>query len=406
VQQTAGGQGRYTRGGIDGILESSMTSPGAPRSILFIIDELEVGGSQRQILVLARALLQAGHSVTVAYFRANSAAFRPTLEAAGVATELVAKRAGVDPLFLYRLGRFLAADPHRLVLTFGYTASLWARLAGWPAGASRSISCIRNLTYLPEVPDAALPAVKGLERVLARQSRWIVANSRVTVESLVARGIVARQKALVIPNAVEETAIVPRERARARLRDVVGGRAGPAGPEGPEGPIIGTLARLVDVKDLPTLLRAARLVVDAVPNARFVIGGEGPRRAALEALRSELKLGAHVYLPGTLEGHDVIAGLDAAVLTSTSEGMPNFVLESMAAGVPIVSTRAGAAPELLDDGALGRQAAAGDVRAIADRILDVLRAPEEARARAARATEKLRDMTPARIAQRYLELFS
>jgi glycosyltransferase involved in cell wall biosynthesis len=393
---------RYTRDGIDGILEPRMTSSGAPRSILFIIDELEVGGSQRQILVLARALLQAGHKVTVAYFRGESAAFRPTLEAAGVAVELVAKRAGVDPLFLYRLGRFLAADPHRLVLTFGYTASLWARLVGWPAGASRSISCIRNLTYLPDVPGAALPAVKGLERVLARQSRWIVANSRLTVDSLVARGIVARKKALVIPNAVEEAAIVPRERARARLREIVGGGAG---ADGPEHPIVGTLARLVDVKDLPTLLRAARIVIDAVPGARFVIGGEGPRRAALEALRSELHLGAHVHLPGTLEGHDVIAGLDAAVLTSTSEGMPNFVLESMAASVPVVSTRAGAAPELLDEGALGRLATAGDVRGIAEGILDVLRAPDEARARAARAAQKLRDMTPARIAQRYLDLF-
>jgi glycosyltransferase involved in cell wall biosynthesis len=402
--QTAAAEARYTRGGIDGILDPRMSSPGAPRSILFIIDELEVGGSQRQILVLARALLQAGHSVTVAYFRGDSAAFRPTLEAAGVATELVAKRAGVDPLFLYRLGRFLAADPRRLVLTFGYTASLWARLVAWPAGASRSVSCIRNLTYLPDVPDAALPAVKGLERVLARQSRWIVANSRVTVESLVARGIVPRQKTLVIPNAVEETTIVPREQARARLRDIVGGGASDS-PDHPDYPVVGTLARLVDVKDLPTLLRAARIVVDAVPGARFVIGGEGPRRAALEALRSELNLGAHVHLPGTLEGHDVIAGLDAAVLTSTSEGMPNFVLESMAAGVPVVSTRAGAAPELLDEGALGRLAAAGDVRAIAEGILDVLRAPGEARSRAARAVEKLRDMTPARIAQRYLELF-
>jgi glycosyltransferase involved in cell wall biosynthesis len=85
--------------------------------------------------------------------------------------------------------------------------------------------------------------------------------------------------------------------------------------------------------------------------------------------------------------------------------MPNFVLESMAASVPVVSTRAGAAPELLDEGALGRLATAGDVRGIAEGILDVLRAPDEARARAARAAQKLRDMTPARIAQRYLDLF-
>ena len=374
-----------------------MASSTAPRPILFVIDELEVGGSQRQILVLARAFRQAGHSVTVAYFRRASADLRPVLEAAGIATELVEKRSGVDPLFLYRLGRFLADDPRRLVLTFGYTASLWTRLAGWPAGASRSISCIRNLSYLPASTKALETVLKGVERVLAQRSRWIVANSQVTADSLVARGVVERGKILVIPNAVEQTPPTPRAEARAHLRRFVGG------PEA--GPIVGTLARLVDVKDLPTLMRAARLVVDVVGDVRFVIGGEGPQRAALEALRAELGLGVHLHLPGTLEGHEIVTGLDVAVLTSLSEGMPNFVLEAMAAGIPVVSTRAGAAPELLDGGALGRLAAVGDARAIADGILEVLRAPAAARATAARAVEKLPGLTPARISRRYLELF-
>jgi glycosyltransferase involved in cell wall biosynthesis len=367
------------------------------KSILFLIDELEVGGSQRQILVLARAFREAGHAVTVAYFRADNATMRPAFEAAGVSVELVAKGAGLDPGFLARLGRFLAGDPARLVLTFGYSASLWARFAGWPAGAPRSITCIRNLTYLPRSTGPIAAAMKGAERVLALRSRWVVANSRVTAESMIARGLVSKRQMLVIPNAVEQGTPAPREAARARLR------ASSGGPE--LGPIVGTLARLVAVKDLATLVRAARHVVDAVPEARFVLGGEGPERAALERLRAELRLDAHVHFPGTLDGRDVIKGFDAATLTSLSEGMPNFVVESMAAGVPVVSTRVGAAPDLLDDGALGHLAAIGDARAIADGVLAIVRAPAEAKARAERAAAKLADMTPARIAQRYLDLF-
>jgi glycosyltransferase involved in cell wall biosynthesis len=372
-------------------------STAAARQILFLIDELEVGGSQRQILVLARAFVEAGHAVTVAYFRADNATMRPDFEAAGVATALVAKRAGADAGFLARLARFLARDSRRHVLTFGYSASLWARLAGSAVLAPRSITCIRNLTYLPQGEGPIATVMKGVERALARRSRWVVANSQVTADAMVARGLVAKDKMLVIPNAVDAAAHVPREAARARLRGLAGG------PEA--GPIVGTLARLVEVKDLPTLVRAARLVVDAVPEARFVLGGEGPERTALEALRGSLGLAEHVALPGTLDGHDVITGLDVATLTSSSEGMPNFVVEAMAAGVPVVSTRAGAAPELLDEGALGHLADVGDARAIAHGILEALRRPDEARARAARAAAKLADMTPARIAARYLALF-
>jgi glycosyltransferase involved in cell wall biosynthesis len=371
------------------------------KPLLFIVDELEVGGSQRQILVLARAFREAGHPVTVAYFRADNATMRPAFEGVGVKTELVAKGAGLDAGFLVRLGSFLAGDRTRLVLTFGYSASLWTRLAGWAVGAPRSISCIRNLTYLPRSEGGVAAVMKGVERVLARRSRWIVANSQVTADSMIARGIVPRRQMLVIPNAVEQVEPASRDVARGRLRELAGGAA--SWPDHVF--IVGTLARLVAVKDLPTLVRAARLVVDAAPEARFVLGGEGPERAALERLRAELRLEAHVHFPGTLESPDVIAGLDVAVLTSLSEGMPNFVVEAMAAAVPVVSTRAGAAPELLDDGALGHLAAVGDAPAIADGILAVRRAPAEARTLATRAAAKLADMTPAKIARRYLDLF-
>jgi len=358
--------------------------------ILFLIDELEVGGSQRQILLLARALKRRGHAVTVAYFREAGAALRPELEAAGVEVQLVSKHPGLDPRFYLRLVRFLAAHRHAHLLTFGYTANLWSRLAG----GSSPISCIRNLTYLPR-PSSKLLA--RLERLLSRRSRWVVANSQVTADSVLARGCIPPAKLRVIPNAVESEAPAAREVARARLRAIAGG-AEPA-------PMVGTLARLVDPKDLPTLLRAAQQVVARRPEARFVIGGEGPLRAGLEALRAQLGLDAALLLPGTLAGRDVIAGLDVAVLSSKAEGMPNFVLEAMAAGVPVVSTRAGAAPELLEEGRLGRLVAIGDARALAEAILEALAQPAESQARAELAAAKARGLDADQIAERYLSLF-
>ncbi|HEY2748350.1 MAG TPA: glycosyltransferase [Polyangia bacterium] len=369
--------------------------------VLFLIDELEVGGSQRQILILARALVQAGHAVTVGYFRARGAEMIGDLEAAGATVRLVAKTRAIDPAFVMRLGRFLGEDRQRRVLSFGYTANLWSRIAGTLARAPKQVSCIRNFGYLPRSDGAIGPIMARLERLLARRSLRVVANSRATADALTAKGCIPRDKMLVIPNAVEPEPPAPRAEARARLRAIAGGGGNGAG----DWPIVGTLARLVEPKDLPTLLRAARHVVDRRGEVRFVIGGEGPLRPLLETLRRELGLDERVFFPGTLVGREVIAGLDVAVLSSSSEGMPNFVLEAMAAGVPIASTRAGAAPELLDEGALGKLAPIGDHAALGDAILAQLADPAGARVAAARAAQKARTLTAANIAAAYLALF-
>jgi glycosyltransferase involved in cell wall biosynthesis len=377
--------------------------------VLFLIDELEVGGSQRQILLLARALVRAGHAVTVGYFRAKGATLVGELEAAGVTVRLVAKERGVDPRFVVRLARFLGEHRASRVLSFGYTANLWSRVAGALARTPAPVSCIRNFGYLPRNEGAAAAVLGRVERQLARRSLRVVANSRATADSLVARGCIPRDKMLVIPNAVESEPPAPRESARARLLAIVaaGGRAADAAdaPDAPDAPIVGTLARLVEPKDLPTLLRAARHVADRRPDVRFVVGGEGPLRGALETLRRELRLDDRFFLPGTLAGRDIIAGLDVAVLSSSSEGMPNFVLEAMAAGIPLAATRAGAAPELLEEGALGKLAPIGDHAALGDAILAQLADPQAARAVAARAAEKARALTAANIAGAYLALF-
>jgi glycosyltransferase involved in cell wall biosynthesis len=160
----------------------------------------------------------------------------------------------------------------------------------------------------------------------------------------------------------------------------------------------------VTPKDLPTLVRAAARVAARRPEVRFLIGGDGPARALLEALRQKLGLGAQLVMPGTVASRELLTGLDVALLTSSHEGMPNFVLEAMAAGVPVVSTRAGAVPEILGEGELGRLTAVGDDAGLAAAILASLETPDTARAMAARAVSAVSALSAEAIADRYLAI--
>jgi glycosyltransferase involved in cell wall biosynthesis len=113
----------------------------------------------------------------------------------------------------------------------------------------------------------------------------------------------------------------------------------------------GTAARLVPVKDHYTLLRAFAAVVLQVPHAELAIAGDGPLRKELEAFTKELNLSDRVTFTGALpDTPKFLSELDIFVLSSLSEGLPISLLEAMAAGLPVVSTRAGGVDEVAIDG--------------------------------------------------------
>jgi len=367
---------------------------GPRRRILFLLDELEMGGTQKQVLLLGKALVAQGHQVVLAFFREKGAVLRDDFEAAGIDCILIPKRGRVDREFFFRLARLLRRERDRHIISFGYTANLWTRLAGILARSPRPICCIRDLAYLPAVPGRSI--LGRLEWLLSWLARRVVSNSAAAARAVAGRRIVPRRKISVISNAIEAAAFADRASARARL-GAIAGRTLP-------GPVIGTLARLVPVKDLGTLLRAAREVVDRIPGALFIIGGEGPARAGLERLRDELRLRESVLLPGSLRGREVLAGLDLAVLTSLEEGSPNFILEAMAAGIPAVSTEVGEIPALLGHGERGWLVPPASPCRTAMAIVEALENPLELRLRAARARLAAALMTPGRLAAAYLSL--
>jgi glycosyltransferase involved in cell wall biosynthesis len=119
-------------------------------------------------------------------------------------------------------------------------------------------------------------------------------------------------------------------------------------------PTVGTVARLVAVKDLELLLEAAQELRLLVPALRVVVVGDGPRRSQLEAAAGRLGLHDMIFFTGELRpAWPVLERFDAYVLTSRSEGLPVSVLEAMACGLPVVATRVGGLPELVEEGVSG-----------------------------------------------------
>ena len=138
-------------------------------------------------------------------------------------------------------------------------------------------------------------------------------------------------------------------------------------------PVVGNVAALVPHKGQRHLIEAAALVVKRVPDARFVIAGEGELRGALERQIKEHRLEKHVFLAGFRP--DILSvhkAFDIFVMSSVTEGLGTSLLDAMACGKPIVATTAGGMPEVVEDGHNGLLVPPRDHVAMADAIVRLL----------------------------------
>jgi glycosyltransferase involved in cell wall biosynthesis len=118
--------------------------------------------------------------------------------------------------------------------------------------------------------------------------------------------------------------------------------------------VIGSVGSLHVRKGYQYLIEAVPLVLTELPGARFVLVGEGPERLRLEQLAAELGVAGRVqFLGQRTDVSAVLPEFDVFVLPSITEGMPNAVLEAMAAGIPVVASRVGGVPEIVQDGETG-----------------------------------------------------
>jgi glycosyltransferase involved in cell wall biosynthesis len=143
-----------------------------------------------------------------------------------------------------------------------------------------------------------------------------------------------------------------------------------------QGLLVGTVGRLHPQKGFASLLAAVARVRERLPAIRLLLVGGGALRRDLVARAEALGLAEVVIFAGSRgDVPEILAALDLFVLPSLWEGLPNAVLEAMAAGLPVVATAAGGTPEVVVDGETGLLVPPGDVTALAEAIERLLRDP-------------------------------
>ena len=152
----------------------------------------------------------------------------------------------------------------------------------------------------------------------------------------------------------------------------------PAGFDNEDSIIIGTVGRLEQVKDQLTLVKAFIKLLDLMPADRsrlkLILIGDGSCRSMLKEQIQQADIGENVWVAGNREDvPQMLRKMDVFVLPSLGEGISNTILEAMASGLPVVATRVGGNPELVDDGVTGKIVPSADASAMADALSEYIR---------------------------------
>jgi glycosyltransferase involved in cell wall biosynthesis len=184
----------------------------------------------------------------------------------------------------------------------------------------------------------------------------------------------------LIPHGVDTEVFKPQRRRAGRLRQRFGI---------PEAAcVVGFVGRLSPEKGPDVFLRMALGVHERSPQTRFIVIGDGPMRQRLENFVQQFDLAQTVHLAGMQDDIATLMNeLDVIVSTSHSEAMPLTVMEAMASGLPMVATRVGAVPDLVQHGVTGWLAGEGDYEGLGALVLDLLQ-NDELRARAGLAARQ------------------
>jgi glycosyltransferase involved in cell wall biosynthesis len=348
--------------------------------IVLVVGQLGLGGLERQVCLLARGLDRARFRVTIVSLQEGGDLIDALLED-GVSVIQIARRDRRDWRRLVKLTRLMRRLRPDLVYSFNFSANAYARLAAILARVPVIVTGERGI-YMTR--GQAL-----LERLLARFTDRVICNAGAVRRDLVERVGLSPSRVVVVRNGVD----VPREpdgSVRGNARRNLG--------LPPEGLVVGTVARLDSVKNLPLLVEAARRCLESI-DAWFCIIGGGPEEGTIRSMTDQPTLRGRVVLAGSRqEARDLLAAFDLFVLTSDVEGLPNAVMEAMALGLPIVCTDVGGCRELIDDDVEGYLVPSRDAALMTDRILR-LAADGDLRARLGAAARRraMRDFASERM---------
>jgi glycosyltransferase involved in cell wall biosynthesis len=318
--------------------------------VAVVLTSFDRGGTERQMSELIRRLDPDRFEVHVVCFRLEGPWLARVSERAASVSEF---RLGSfkSPRSLSQLIRLAAWFRERRVSVV-HACDLYANIFALPAAAIARVG-LRIGSRRGIVSPTSTRGLLMLQRLAYKAAHRVVANSEAAAAVLREEGVPGT-RVLVIPNGIDMTTL-PRVVRRVARRTVT------------------TVANLRDGKGHDVLLDAAALVIRQRPDVSFLLVGDGPRRGALQAQAASHGLGDHVRFLGHRDDVGaILQGSDAFAFPSFMEAFPNSVMEAMAVGLPVVATRVGGIPELIDHEHNGLLVPARDADALATGVLRLL----------------------------------
>jgi glycosyltransferase involved in cell wall biosynthesis len=333
--------------------------------VVKFITNFYIGGTERQFVQIIRNLDLARFDLHLGCFRRDGSLL-PFVESKNIPLHEYRIRRLYSPATWLRIcefARFLRRNRVQIVHSYGFYPNSFALPAARLAGVPVTIASIRD------TGDVLAPRKRRVQGMICRLATCVLANADAVGHQLIKDGYNA-EKVAVIRNGIT---LQPLER-RAEggpLRKELGFPA--------NAPIVAVLSRLNDLKGITYLLDAIPSVLAQCPDARFLIVGDGPRRRDFEAYAERNGYRDRAIFTGfRLDVPEILKEISVSVLPSLSEGLSNTLIESMAAGVPVIATRVGGNPEIVEDGVTGLLAPPRDVGALAHAITMLLQNPERA----------------------------
>ena len=322
----------------------------APRRLFLMINSFETGGSERQFALLAKALDPDRFSLNLGCIQTKG----PLRDLFG---EVPRFRLGGSVYgwkswhSRWQLVRHLRRERIQIAHAFDFYTNLTLIPAARVAGVQAIIGSQRQLG------DLLTPTQWKLQKIALQLCDVVVCNSRAAAQKLIADGF-PEEKIRIIGNALAAKAFAEAEPLLQRIPGVLR---------------VGMVARMnSEAKNHRVFLQATAKLAATFPQVEFVLAGDGPLRASLEAQAAALGIAARVrFLGDCRDIPAVMASLDLTLAPSDSESLSNAIIESMAAGVPVVASNVGGNPELVNQ-ERGLLVPARDPQALCDAAAQLL----------------------------------
>ncbi len=341
----------------------SVRKPGRPLRCMFVITSMPVGGAETLLVNLMRRMDRRVIRAELTCLKEPGPLAAQVQGEFSVHANLLSNK--WDVRVLPRLIHLLRSRETDAVITVGAGDKMfWGRLAaqlagvpviasalhstGWPDGVGRLNRCLTSIT------DAFIAVANAHGQFLQEFERF------------------PSNKVHVIRNGIDCQRFKPDSQARQVVRQELGLTS--------ETPLVGIVAALRPEKNHAMLLDVASKVRPGLPEAHWLIVGDGPQREDLETLAVSRGVADRVHFLGTRgDTERILAALDLFTLSSLNEASPVSILEALACGVPVVSTDVGSVRESILEGETGQLVPSGDSEAMRGAVESLLKSPEKRR---------------------------